>query len=176
MSDIEHLVRKYTTFNDSFKKTSYDSENDEYLCNDESQKVINFDAILEDKYPNSDDRPKSFDAIYIDGINIYCIEFKNQIPRDINNADIQGKLEQGKKELDILLSAENIQKNDYIFIYCVVYKKCTEPRDSYKCGIGKGAIKFGLEKYNNLVDHIFTNNVEFFAEQFKKKTERELAC
>lgn len=178
MADIGLFIREYSSYKSTFKITSFDDAHDVSLCNDESQEVINFDKVVETKHPNSNKRPKSFDALYIDGNNIYCIEFKNLKPASIDNNDVKGKLEAGKKELDILLSALNIQKNDYNFIYCVCYKHCTEPRDRYKCGIAKGAIQFDLEQYKEkqIVKEVFTNNVIFFTKQFQTKTQRSLGC
>ena len=178
MSDIGQFKRRFLAFGSTFNETSLDSNNSVNLCTDESQEVINFDAIIKDKYSNPYERPKSFDALYIDADNIFCIEFKNQTPGQIDNSDIQDKLKYGKIELDIFLGEESIQKNDYDFIYCVVYKECVEPRDRYKCGIDKDRILFGLEKYkqNGLVKDIFTANVKFFTKAFKTKIEKELTC
>ncbi len=178
MADISIFVREYSQYKSTFKKTSFDDANSVSLCSDESQAVINFDKIVETKYPNSNKRPKSFDALYIDGNNIYCIEFKNLKPASIENDDVKEKLKAGKRVLDELLNALNIQKNDYDFIYCVCYKNCTEPRDRYKCGIAKGAIQFDLEQYKarQIIKEVFTNNVTFFTQQFQKKTKKLLHC
>lgn len=178
MADIGSFIREYSSFKSTFKITSFDDANNVSLCNDESQEVINFDKIIETNYPNSNDRPKSFDALYIHDNNIYCIEFKNLKPASIENDDVKGKLEAGKRALEELLSAQNIQKNDYNFIYCVCYKHCTEPRDRYKCGIAKGAIQFDLEQYKEkqVIKEVFTNNVTFFTKQFQKKTQQSLLC
>lgn len=178
MADINQFIHTYQSFKSTFKTTSFDSDNGEYLCNDERQKVINFDKLLEEKYPDSNSRPKSFDALYIHDNIIFCIEFKNQKPSQIINQSICEKLTDGKSELDTLLQALNIQVNDYDFVYCVAYKKCIEPRDRYKCGVGKGKVLFGLEKYkeNALVKEIFTDNVDFFTKEFRKQFKKELVC
>jgi len=178
MADINQFIHTYQSFKSTFRDTSFDNDNGEYLCNDESQNVINFDKLLEDKYPNSNARPKSFDALYVHNDIIFCIEFKNQKPSQIINQSICEKLTDGKSELDTLLQALNIQVNDYNFVYCVVYKKCIEPRDRYKCGVEKGKVLFGLEKYkaNTLVKEVFTDNVDFFTKEFKKQLQKELAC
>jgi hypothetical protein len=83
-----------------------------------------------------------------------------------------------KSSTNIFLGEEGIQKNNYNFIYCVVYKECIEPRDRYKCGIDKDKILFGLEKYkrDGLVKDVFTANVKFFTKAFKTKIEKELIC
>jgi hypothetical protein len=178
MADISQFIQSYQNFKSTFKKTSFDSNNSQYLCTDESCEVIDFDKILEVNYPDSNKRPKSFDALYMYGDNIFCIEFKNQKPSQIDNQDICKKLTDGKAELDTLLQLLNIQSNNYNFAYCVAYKKCIEPRDRYKCGIDKSKVLFGLESYKNkgLVKEIFTQDVDFFTKEFKKQFQKELTC
>jgi len=178
MADISQFIRTYQSFQSTFKDTSFDSEHSEYLCYDESQSVINFDKLLEKDYPDSNARPKSFDALYVHNDIIFCIEFKNQKPAQIINQNICEKLTDGKSELDTLLQKLNIQVNDYRFVYCVAYKKCIEPRDRYKCGVEKGKVLFGLEQYkkNALVKEVFTDNVDFFTKEFKKQLQKELTC
>jgi hypothetical protein len=176
MADIGQFLRKYSTFKSTFRDTSYDSSHNNSLCTDEINCVINFDAIIEDIYPDSNKRSKSFDAIYVDGNNIYCIEFKNKKPSKINSTDVKEKFEQGKKELDKILADENIQKNNYKFIYCVVYQNCIEPKERYKCDASAKQL-FGLSKYKgNIVHNVITRNVNFFTKEFKKKTLKELNC
>ena len=178
MADIHQFIKEYSQYKSTFKETSFDDNNEIYLCNDETQNVINFDKILEVKYPDSNQRPKSFDALYIYKKLLFCIEFKNQKPSQIDNIDIQDKLLSGKKELIKLFQELNIQMTNYNFVYCVVYKKCIEPRDRYKCGIDKGKVLFGLEKYEEqgLVKKVYTQNVDFFTKEFKKKLQKELVC
>jgi hypothetical protein len=178
MADIGLFVSSYESCKSTFRATSLDDSNEVSLCKDESCEVIDFDKIIQKIYPNSNTRPKSFDAIYIYENNIYCIEFKNQKSNMINKNEISGKLKDGIGELDKMLANLKIQKKRYNFIFCVVYKKCKEPIDRYKCGISKNKILFGLEKYKNQhnIKDIFTQNVEFFTNQFKKITMKELKC
>ena len=178
MADMGQFISTYQFFKSTFRETSFDSDNSHYLCTDESCEVINFDNVVEEKYPDSNTRPKSFDALYVYKNIIFCIEFKNQKPSQVNNQDVGGKLTEGKAELDTLLQTLNIQVNEYSFVYCVAYKKCIEPRDRYKCGIEKGKVLFGLEQYKHqgLVKEIFTDNVDFFTKEFKKQFQKELAC
>jgi len=178
MSDIGQFKSKYNQYKDTFKSTSYDSENEFYLCTDESQDVINFDMIIENNYPDSNRRPKSFDAIYIRENIVYCIEFKNQKPSKIKNSEIQEKLEHGKDELITLLQKENIDTSDLTFIYAVVYRECKSNRDKFKCGVVQSQIEFGLQKYKDsgFVKDVFTSDVAFFTRAFKLKEKKELAC
>ena len=178
MADIGQFRRDFASFSSTFKATSLDDNHSAHLCNDKSQEVLDFDAIMSDKYPDANTRPKSFDALYIYQNVLFCVEFKNQKPSQINNKDIQEKLEKGKEELVRLLQESHIQQKSFDFIYCVVYKQHQEPRDRYKYGIEKETIRFGLEKYeqNGFVKKVFTENVNFFTKQFEKQLQKELAC
>lgn len=172
------FISTYSSYKSTFKETSFDSDNAHYLCTDESCEVINFDKLVKENYPDSNTRPKSFDALYIHENIIFCIEFKNQKPSQIINKNVCEKLTEGKLELDTILQRLNIQINNYSFVYCVAYEKCIEPRDRYKCGIEKGKVLFGLDQYKNqdLVKEVFTDNVDFFTKEFKKQLQKELAC
>ena len=181
MAEIEFAFKKhYSSFFSTFKQTSLDDNDkntkNEYLCQDESQKVIAFDSILKDKYPNSYDRPQSFDAIYLKNKDVYLIEFKNE--KKPKNATLSGKLVDGKNELDIILGEINVKKSNYNFIYCVVYNKCKNSVNRYKCGLKQEEYKISLKKYkdNGLINDIYTENVSFFTTLFKKNFKKELKC
>ncbi len=179
MADIGEVYKRYASYIDTFKNTSFDSsQNHEYLCNDTSQQVIHFDKIVEDIYPNSYQRPNSFDAIFINEDNIYCIEFKNQKPSQIKSKVFHDKLIEGKNELSRILQENNISPKDYTFIYVVVYKECQSNYEKYKCGIGNKQIRFGLEKYkkNGFVKDVFTQDVTFFTRAFRLKFHKDLTC
>jgi len=178
MADINTLISQFSSFKSTFKDTSFDDSNGVHLCTDETQSVINYDKLIEHKYPDSNERPKSFDALYVHNELIFCIEFKNQKPAQISNSEVQEKIVDGKNELVNLLQALNIQKNNYKFVYCVAYKECKEPYDRYKCGVTKEKVQFGLETYvqNGFVEKVYTQNVSFFTKQFKHQLQKELAC
>ncbi len=181
MAEIKYVLNEhYLPYVSTFKETSLDNHHvdieNEYLCQDESQEVINFDKIIEDKYSDPYTRPKAFDALYVDNSNVYLIEFKNQ--KKPTNVEVVGKLLDGKKELDKILGTMNVKKEDYKFIYCVVHKNCQAHFNRYKCGIEKDIPRFALAKYkeNGFIDDIFTEDVNFFTKQFRKKTLKELSC
>jgi len=178
MADFNQFLKVYRDYESTFKETSFDTHNNHYLCRDESQNVINFDKILESKHPDSNQRPKSFDALYVHKRLLFCIEFKNQKPSHIDNQEVQDKLESGKKRLTELLGELNIQVSEYDFVYCVVYKPCVEPRDRYKCGVDKGRVLFGLDKYQEqgFAKKVYTQSVDFFTKDFKKNLQKELQC
>ncbi len=176
MADIGQFEREYSKYFATFKETSFDSENRVSLCKDESIDVINFDKVIESAFPNSNLRPKSFDAIYIHQDNLYLIEFKNRPPAKINSKDILEKLIDGKSELDKLLSQLNIQKRNYRFHFCVVYRNCKEPYARYKCDIS-AKILFGLSEYKGkIVDNVITRNVDFYTKELNKNFLKELDC
>ncbi len=177
MADISEFVKKYAEYKTTFKVTSYDDYNDTHLCLDELQENINFDEIIANKYPNPNEyRPKSFDSVYIDNNDVYCIEFKNE--KNPNKKDIEDKLVDGKRELDEMLISLNIQKNDYKFIFCVVYNKFKPHSERYKRGIQSYPIEMYLKKHqeNKLVDDVITEDVDFFTKQFRKKISEDLKC
>lgn len=169
MAGIEEFFKKYNQYQSTFKETSLDDKKNIYLCNDTTQNVLNFDIMIKDKYRGKGERPKSFDAIYLLDTTLYLVEFKNQIPSQINNQDIQQKLSNGKAQLDTFLATCNVQKNDYSFKYCVVYKNFKKPYDRYKRGISKNIIEFGLESFSSLVNAIKTDSVSEFTQILNKK-------
>ncbi|HHD81742.1 MAG TPA: hypothetical protein ENK94_00950 [Campylobacterales bacterium] len=181
MAEIKYALNEnYKIYISTFKETSLDNHHkdveNEYLCEDESQEVINFDKIIEDKYPDPNTRPKAFDALYVDDNNVYLIEFKNQ--KKLDNKEVIGKLIEGKKELDDILGAIKVRKKDYRFIYCVVHQNCKPHYNRFKCGVSKDVPRFSLAQYkeNGFIDDIYTEDVNFFSKQFKKKTLKELMC
>ena len=177
MADINEFLKRYSKYYTSFKVTSYDSLNKKPLCFDETIKNIDFDKIIADIYPNSKEyRPKSFDSIYISGENIYCIEFKNE--KTPNKVEIEEKLIDGKNELDKIFQELNIQKREYKFIFCLVYKKHKPREERFKRGIQSYPIKAHLQKYkeNRFIDDIFTEDILFFSNQFKNRFKQKLEC
>ena len=94
------------------------------------------------------------------------------------NEDLEDKLVSGKNELDKLLSNLNIQKNDYKFVFCLVYKIHKPRFDRYKRGIISYPIKSYLQKYKEkkFIDDIFTEDVTFFSDKFEKKLKKDLKC
>jgi len=76
----KHSIRDYlgcelSTHASTFKETSYDDENGEYLCQDEStDHVYNFDAYVR-KTHDELVLPASPDAIHLGVKHIYFVEF-----------------------------------------------------------------------------------------------------
>jgi len=177
MADIKQFLSYYDKYRSTFKETSFDDKNGVYLCSDKTQRVINFDKVIADIYPNSKDyRPKTFDAIFIDENNIYCIEFKKE--KKPKKEEIEQKLVDGKKALDRLLGELNIQKKDYKFIFCLVYNIHKPQYSRYKRGILSYPIKTYLQSYkeSGFIDAIFTEDIDFYKKIFQKKINIQLGC
>ena len=178
MADYNLFKQKYITYISTFKETSLDSDNSIYLCQNKNIEIINFDKIIEDKYPDSNKRPQSFDCIYLDknSKNMYLIEFKNQKKPD--KEEIEGKLIDGKKEFIFLLNDLQIPITDYKFIFCLVYNKFKPKHERHKRGLFKSITFEFLDKHkeSGFIDDIYTEDVNFFTKQFEKNTSKELKC
>ncbi len=178
MADYSLFRQKYKSHIATFKETSFDSENDFYLCKDETIETINFDKIIEEKYPDPYKRPQSFDSLYLnkEDSTIYLVEFKNQKKPD--KKEVEGKLIDGKKEFNLLLSDLKIPITNYKFIFCLVYNKFLPKEERHKRGLFKSITFEFLNQYKEggLIDDIYTEDVNFFTKQFKKKTLKELMC
>ena len=176
MADISLFLNEYKSYLSTFKETSFDNNNNTYLCKDETHDVINFDKLIQVRYPDSNKRPKSFDAVYIHEDIIFCIEFKNQKKPD--KKEVEEKLLNGKKELESILSDLNIAKNNYKFIFCLVYNKFVPIEQRYKRGLYKSLSFEFLNQYkdNSFIDDVYTEDIDFFSRQFKKQFQKELIC
>ncbi len=182
MADFGKFLQTYKKYESTFKETSLDNSHKEkekeYVCTDETQVVINFDKIMEARYPNSNDRPNTFDAIYRDKSSdkIYLVEFKNGRNKP-DNKDIENKLEYGKKELNNFLNELGIQIQEYKFIFCFVYNKYEPKTQRHKRGLFKSTLFEYLNKYKNdgTVSDIYAENVNFFTKEFNKKN-KKLEC
>jgi len=160
----------YSECKESLKKTSKDTENNEYLCQS-SMEVYDFDCIVKKLYPQK--QPSSYDSLIVDENRkiVYCIEFKNQIPSQIKNANIKKKLTNGKEVLDNICTNENVQKKDYKFIYCVVHKPA---HNRYGNPLVDRELKFELKSYKDIYfDKIVTNDINYFKNVFRKEFQEE---
>lgn len=155
---------------ESLKETSRDKEHNEYLCQS-AMRVYDFDCIVKKLYPKK--QPSSYDSLLIDEEKkiVYCVEFKNQVPSQINNANIKKKLTNGKEVLDSICSQGNVPKKDYQFIYCVVHKPV---QNRYSNPLVDRETKFELKAYKgNYFDQIITNDIDFFKNEFRKEFTEE---
>jgi hypothetical protein len=175
MADARSIfLSKFKPFISTLKNTSFDKDNQVYLCNDMVQKVYDFDAIIKKLYPLK--QPASYDALIIDNQNIYCIEFKNQKSKIIkkDTKQIHKKLLNGYEALKEIFHTYNIGMKEYQFIYCVAYQN---NKDKWRRGIERNKIQFGLEEYKGqYFDKIYTNDINFFTHEYKKYFYKELKC
>jgi len=173
VAELSYVLRtnsQYSGCQESLKETSKDKENKEYLCQS-PMLVYDFDCMVKKLYPQK--QPSSYDSLIVDESKkiVYCIEFKNQFPSAINNANIKKKLTNGKEVLDNICTNENVQKKDYKFIYCVIHKP---PKNRYGNPMTDRETKFELKAYKNTYfDDIVTNDINFFKMQFKKEFQEE---
>ena len=164
----EHLQEALEPFVSTLKSTSFDQENNTHLCQDESTpQVYDFDAYVGAHCPHP--IPASPDAIHIGGKDLYFVEFKNQKPRDVDKAQMQRKFEAGTRILQDLL--KDFSPRDCRYHFCVVMKNQPKPRFMDFRRIEENVIKFGLDELNqklgHFYDHVVTESVDFYVEQFK---------
>ncbi len=173
MGELSYALKhksEYSECKESLKETSKDKEHNEYLCQS-TMEIYDFDCIVKKLYPKK--QPSSYDSLIVDEKSkiVYCVEFKNQIPSQINNANIKKKLTNGKEVLDNICTKENVQKKDYQFIYCVVHKPA---HNRYGNPLVDRETKFELKAYRgSYFDKIVTNDINFFKNEFRKEFNEE---
>lgn len=169
----EYLETELKSFSSSFKKTSLDTEKKEYLCQDEStEDVYDFDAYVRERQQKLKllTTPASPDAIHIGKKNLYFIEFKNQLHKDIDKDRMQRKFESGTNILKELL--HSFTARDCKRHFCVVFKNQTRTTYKYRSHIESRPIKFKLDElnreYGNFYDHIVTEDLDFYVKQYQQ--------
>ena len=177
MSDASSIFKsKYSIYTSTLNKTSYDDQNDIHLCQNTTQLVYDFDAIVKDKYPSK--QPASPDALLVDKETIYCIEFKNEQYAKINREQIKKKVIDGKEVIQSIFTENNINISHYKFIFCVAYKanQGKYKQERYK-RFGKKPIQFGLRHFiGSAFNEIQTNDIQFFIHEYKKRFKKKLIC
>jgi hypothetical protein len=173
MADAQSIFKaNFKDYSSSLKETSFDKENFIYLCNDTSVNVYDFDAIVKKLYPLK--QPSSYDALIIDKKRVFCIEFKNEKYAEIKNPEVRKKLRNGKDIIVSIFSKYHINLEEYSFTYCLAYRN-TEAR--WRRGISKNTIQFRLEQYQpEYFDEIYTNDIQFFTNEYKKYFYKTLQC
>lgn len=151
----------------TFKQTSYDNENDKYLCKDTSTNhVFDFDSYVAGNFDHAK-LPASPDAIYIGSKELYFVEFKNQKAADVDTAKIKSKFQKGTEILKNLLV--EFTPRDNKFFFCVVFRVQKAPYFN-SSHIERNSVKFGLEALNDelggFYDRIFTNDLDFYKTKF----------
>ena len=168
MAEMSYVIRsKYSDSLNTLKNTSYDKENRVYICQSDME-VVDFDKLTFELYPQK--QPASYDALLIEENikDIFCIEFKNQKISDIKNTQLHKKVKDSDTTLKKLCSENSINKNEYNYKLCIVYKQnATKPQ--YR-RFKEKIVHFGLDVYSGVYfNKIVTNEISFFQKEFKKK-------
>lgn len=166
---IDFLNSKLYRHCTTLKKSSYDVANKEYLCSDEkTANVFCFDSYVEKNY-HAARLPASPDAIVLGHKKLYFVEFKNQLPRDIDAQNMKDKFEKGTEILKELL--QDFSPRDIKYIFCVVHKK-QRARFFNSSHIQSNVARFGLAEKNVELDgfysNILTEDVEYYKTTFNK--------
>lgn len=164
----QHLAQELKPFLSTFKKTSFDDANQEYLCNDEvTGEVYDFDAYVRAR--GTSPIPASPDAIYTGSKDLYFVEFKNQNAPRVDTAQMQRKFERGTEILKELL--QEFSAKDCRYHFCVVMKNPSKPRFMDFRHIEQNVVRFGLDELNqklgSFFDHVVTDSLDFYIREFK---------
>jgi hypothetical protein len=161
----------------TFKKTSVDNSDKKdlkYLCHDdETKKVYDFDKYVKKQNLKSN-RPASPDAIYLGDKKLYFVEFKNQLEKNIDTANIKNKFESGTKILQNLL--KDYSSSDCKKYFCLVIKndEISNPNGflsrNKNNSVISNPIKLKLDELNQengtFYDAIFVQSVDFYKKEF----------
>lgn len=168
--DVKDFLKdKLKGHSSTLKETSYDTANEQYLCNDtRTVDVYDFDSYVESNF-DKNKLPASPDAVLLGNKVVYFIEFKNQLPENINNINIKNKFEKGTEILKHLL--RDFSPRDVKYIFCVVHQAKIS-RYFNPEHIQSNVTKFGLEEKNSelggFYSRIITENINFYKLNFKK--------
>lgn len=168
MAEMSYIIKsQYPNALESLKNTSYDKENKVYMCQS-NMEVVNFDKLTFALYPKK--QPASYDALLIEEQvkNIFYVEFKNQKKANINNTQLHKKVKESDNTLKKLCHENSINKNNYDFTLCIVYKQ--DRAELRYRRFKENIVHFGLEVYNGIYfDKVITNEISFFQSEFKKR-------
>lgn len=171
MADLGKIKTHFREFASSLKETSFDEDNDEFLCNSQEQEgVYNFDNYMRQKFSESK-TPKSFDALVIpkgyENI-IICIEFKNQILSKIDMEEIRKKYESGTKELVEIFENYNLAIKEYVFEFFLICRNSIgggevhKFQDRFENNEKELGLKAWAEKHSNKIlrQSIYNMNIK----------------
>jgi hypothetical protein len=167
MAELSYIIKsQYQESLTSLKNSSYDKQNDIYLCQS-NMEVVDFDALTLKLYPQK--QPSSYDTLIIeeDKKELFCVEFKNQEKADINRQKLHKKVIDSDTTLKKIYNENNIKKSSYKHKLCIVYKK--DEQFAYR-RFRDNIIHFGLQEYKpKYIDEIITNDIIFFQKEFKNR-------
>ena len=164
-----HLQKELSPFASTLKATSFDSANQEHLCQDEyTSEVYDFDTYVKERQPHP--TPASPDAICLGHKAFYFIEFKNQYAASVDKQQLRQKFLSGTEILKALL--DGFSPKDCQYHFCVVLKKQEKPRYMDFRHIENNGVRFDLDRINhahgNFYDHIITESLDFYIKTFKQ--------
>lgn len=162
-----HLMPHLEPFASTLKDTSFDTANQQYLCNDQlTADVYDFDRYVKERCPHP--VPASPDAIHIGHNHVYFVEFKNAAAVQVDGEQMRSKFEAGTYILKNLLQAFKSSGCQYHF--CVVLKNQTRPRWMDFRHVESSKVKFGLQELNqrlgNFYDTVVTEGLDFYVRNF----------
>jgi hypothetical protein len=166
----ELLKQKFGNCISTLKESSLDDRDDvtkSYLCEDTNLEIFDFDDIKNVTYQKG---YKSPDAIYIRDKNVFVIEFKNQNPCDIDSSQLKEKFD---TSVDFF-NKEFSRLKDYRFIFCLVYKNQTVPKENqrYKQALQHqkccSLSDINKNNHNSFYSNIITKDVNFYKKEFKQ--------
>lgn len=166
----EYLQEQLAPHPATLKSTSYDNQNKEYLCQDETTEgVYDFDAYVEANHPRGR-LPASPDAILIGHKQLYFVEFKNQQPSSIDTHQLQNKFRSGTEILQEMLA--EFTARDCTYSFCVVFKTAARPRYFDSRHFQQTTARFDLDALNkecgSFYDQVLTEDVDFFKREFPR--------
>ena len=164
----DFLQQELTPHQSTFKETSFDKTNREYVCQDKSvHPVYDFDGYIKAHFGNQG-LPASPDAIYVGTKKLYFVEFKNEKVADIDKKQMEKKFVQGTQELKQMLEA--FTPRDCQYFFCVVHKPKQQVRYFNPSYIQESALRSRLEELNKtqgqFYDKIFVEDVSFYQQTF----------
>lgn len=184
MADTSVLKKYFQNYLSTLKNTSFDKNNEVYLCQSDKE-VVDFDDFTQKTKDFNFKSSKSCDAVYLpkDMNEVYCIEFKNQPYSIIDGERIKGKYVDSLTNLGTMLEKENINAKNYKFYFFVVYKNPTN-MSAYKARGMENEIKFGLddEKSKHKDSYIIGNSIiktkhkDFFKSYYRKFFKDDIKC
>ncbi len=151
------LKQNYKSSFDTLKNTSYDKENNAYMCKSDMY-VVDFDHLTKKLYPKK--QPSSYDSL--------ITEEENKKTSDIKNVELHKKVKDSNETIRHICTEYNVAKSNYRFILCVTYKASSSGYQYRR--FKENIVHFGFDAYREkYFSDIVTNDIVFFKKEFDKK-------
>lgn len=115
--EVEHLFSAFSAT--TLKECSYDDDKKEYLIDNESIEVLDFDTVSQVKHDEIDcQKSSSVDSIFFKDGKLYLLEFKNCVLKTGIRKDIKLKIHDSIQLLKQCynLTVEDLSKTDIIIV------------------------------------------------------------